>query len=243
MLLVRVALAVLALCLLAAVPALAQQPGADEPPSRRVAEQRPAQLTCGDLSFPPAALGNKRGFQRAKGPLGRALGRFVRKDAYAVGQPKTGWFLAAHEDDLAVVLSGTLRKGYGVMTFKRERGRWSWRGSGGCRPRTFDNGHEAVGWRPRAGAALPPETTRVPVLVQEQRCASGRDARGRIISPLVHYGPTTITVTYFVRPLEGGQNCQGVPETPATLVLDEPLNGRTLLDGGPYPARTPREPR
>lgn len=76
------------------------------------------------------------------------------------------------------------------------------------------------------------DATRIGVLVQEQTCSSGRYAHGRIMSPLVHYGRRAITVTYYVRRLRGAQTCQGHPPTPAFLLLDEPLDGRRLRDGG-----------
>ena len=53
------------------------------------------------------------------------------------------------------------------------------------------------------------------------------------MSPLVHYGRRAITVMYYGRPLRGAQTCPGHPPTPAFLVLDEPLGGRRLRDGGP----------
>jgi hypothetical protein len=76
------------------------------------------------------------------------------------------------------------------------------------------------------------DATRIGVLVNGGGCSSGRYVRGRIVSPLVHYGREAITVTYFVRPLRGAQTCQGMPPTPAFLDLDEPVNGRRLRDGG-----------
>lgn len=125
------------------------------------------------------------------------------------------------------------------MGFERRNGRWEWVGSGGCEPRAYRKGRAAtVTWR-RASPRrkLPANTTRIPVLVQEDSCASGRDATGRVLAPWVHYGKRKVTVTYFIRPLDGAQTCQGVPATKAELVLEEPLNGRRLRDGGPYPAR------
>lgn len=123
------------------------------------------------------------------------------------------------------------------MVFELRDGRWEWAGSGGCRPAATHDGRMAVTWERQRHDALAPETTRIPILVQEDECASGRLAHGRVLRPLVHYGRARVTVTYFIRRAKGLQNCQGVPPTPVTLVLDEPLGGRSLRDGGPYPPR------
>ena len=218
-----------------AVPAVAQ----DAPPSRRVPTAVPSLLTCGGLPFAPAALDRRRGYERRSGPLARALRRFLRRKASAVGQPRRGWFLLARDGNRAEVAAG--RGPYGLMGFVLRRGRWQWEGSGRCRLRTYEDGMSAVTWRRKdRESPLPPETTRIPVLVQEEDCASGRDASGRVLSPRVHYGRRAVTVTYFLQGLDGSQSCPSNPPTRATLVLDEPLAGRKLRDGGPYPARPRR---
>jgi hypothetical protein len=40
-----------------------------------------------------------------------------------------------------------------------------------------------------------------------------------------------VVVTFRVRPLPGGATCPGTPPCPVTIRLDEPLAGRTLIDG------------
>ncbi len=77
---------------------------------------------------------------------------------------------------------------------------------------------------------LDPGATEVPLFVQEVECASGNDARGRI-EPDLAYGDAEITVTIWVRHLQGDQNCQGNPLTPYLLQLEEPLGERTLVNG------------
>ena len=211
----------------------------DAPRSVRVDHPRPALLTCGagGLAFPPSALDRPRNYERGDSAPARALRRFLREEADDVGQPRSGWFLLARRRDRFEVASGRPRE-YGWMEFERlGDGRWSWLRSGGCFVRTRHYGLPAVTWSRRGDGPPPPDATRIPVGVQEDECASGRDARGRILRPLVHYGRHTVTVTYFIRPARGGQTCQGVPPTRATLVLDEPLGDRRLRDGGPYPAK------
>lgn len=207
----------------------------DAPPSRRTSHASAAALRCGGIPFHPAALRRPRGYERRGTPAARALRAFLRRYAEEVGQPRHGWFLLAHRRHVIEFAAGR-RSPFGDMTFERNRRRWVWAGSGGCEPRAYHDGLEANTWRlDPAGQAPSPQSTQIPVLVQEDACAGGRDARGRVLSPLVHYGQTAITVTYLIRPLKGPQTCQGVPPTPVTLILDEPVGNRPLRDGGTYP--------
>jgi hypothetical protein len=214
---------------LATATALAQ----DAPRSVRVPYPAPTLLTCGGLAFPPSALDGPRTYERGASEPARALRRYLRRaDA---GLPRSGWFLLAERRDAFEVAAGRGPE-HDWMEFERVDGRWRWNGGGGCFMRTRHYGLPAVTWWRRGNDTPASAATRIPVFVQEDACASGGTARNRILRPLVHYGHHTVTVTYFVRPVNGLATCQGVPPTRATLVLDEPLGGRRLRDGGPYPA-------
>jgi hypothetical protein len=205
--------------------------------ARTVEGAFPPRITCWGPPFRPAALSRRRGYERRDTPSARALRRFLQKTGDEYG-PRHGWFRMVRR-------GGRLQFGagrgplYAYMFFELHRGRWSWAGSGdGCEPRWSHDGLEASTWRLDPDFPPPASADRkVHVLVQEDNCASGRDAEGRILRPLAHYGPNAITLVYFIRPLEGAQTCQGVPPTPAVVRLAEPLGGRELRDGGPYPSR------
>lgn len=214
---------------------------AEEPRSVRYPYAVTPQAACGGLPFPRTALRRARGFERRDTPLARTLRRFLRRNARGIGQDRTGWFLLVRRGRVAEVASKAYEGEYGHMTFRRRGGRWKWTGSGGCFPAAWHDGLEASGWeRRRPQAPLDPAATRIPVFVHEDACASGREARGRVEPPLVHYGRGTLTVTYFIRPPTGGQTCQGNPPTRATLVLDEPVGDRVLRDGGSVPPHRQR---
>ncbi|HJP87449.1 MAG TPA: hypothetical protein VJ850_00215 [Candidatus Limnocylindrales bacterium] len=89
--------------------------------------------------------------------------------------------------------------------------------------------------------AFPPDptTTELRLLVWERACSGGAPATGRMSAPVVDFGPTAVTVTLGVRPLEVppgyAVTCPGPPGTPAILRLAEPLGSRSLLDGGCTP--------
>ena len=91
----------------------------------------------------------------------------------------------------------------------------------------------------RVNGTVDPESKRVPLLVQEQECASGRSAEGRIREPDVDYRREAVVVTIRVRDRGGDQSCPGNPDTPFVLRLDEPIGDRALLDGGKRPPVPP----
>lgn len=94
-------------------------------------------------------------------------------------------------------------------------------------------------WEPTPEADLAPDVTEIPLLVNERACASGEPANDRIPEPDIDYGTDTVTVTIRVIPRPGGQDCPSNPDTPYTLILDEPLGDRDLLDGGQDPPGRP----
>ena len=79
-------------------------------------------------------------------------------------------------------------------------------------------------------------------MVLEEACASGKTPAGRIEPPMMDFSDTAVTVTIGIRPLPGDQDCQGNAPFPLTFDLDEPLAGRTLLDGGEVPPRDASKP-
>jgi hypothetical protein len=87
-----------------------------------------------------------------------------------------------------------------------------------------------------------PDSTSIRGLVLEEACASGKSPEGRVEGPLVDLTETAVTVTFGVRHLPGGQDCQGNPPFPVTFQLPEPLAERTLLDGNTVPPSDASKP-
>ncbi len=96
------------------------------------------------------------------------------------------------------------------------------------------SGAEAARWRLDPSFTPAPESTEIPLLVQEAACASGTPATGRI-ELSVRYSDSAVTIDVRVRPLGGEQACQAI-ETPLSVQLREPLGQRALVDAN---ARTP----
>lgn len=95
-------------------------------------------------------------------------------------------------------------------------------------------------WTYDPGAEIGPDTTQFTAWVTETACASGQSSKGRIIGPEVKVSAETIMVTFRVRSLVGGQDCQGNPSTAVTVRLPEALGERQLVDGGREPPAEPR---
>jgi hypothetical protein len=94
-------------------------------------------------------------------------------------------------------------------------------------------------WRP--AGAVDPDSSRLPLLVNENACASGASAAGRIEEPDVDYRADAVVITFRVEQRGGSQDCQGNPDTPYVLDLQEPVGDRQLLDGGRRPPSPPAE--
>jgi hypothetical protein len=82
-------------------------------------------------------------------------------------------------------------------------------------------------WRVAPSADLGPASRRVPVLVGEAACASGRTAEGRIEAAAT-YEADVVVIEIAVRPLGGSQDCQGNPATPYVVELTQPLGQREV---------------
>lgn len=82
-------------------------------------------------------------------------------------------------------------------------------------------------WRVDPRAELDQATKVIPIIVNENECASGRSASGRI-STSVEYSTEAVNITVGVRPLGGDQDCQSNPDTEHEVQLKEPLGDREV---------------
>jgi hypothetical protein len=82
-------------------------------------------------------------------------------------------------------------------------------------------------WWVDPSAELQPATREIPIIVNENACASGRSAEGRIQVD-VDYGSDAVHFDVKVRSLGRDQDCPGNPDTPYVVVLDEPLGVRPI---------------
>ena len=107
--------------------------------------------------------------------------------------------------------------------------------SGGCRPRPYREGF-AVGRWELASSDGRPQGTELRMAVHEINCSSEPLSHDRLQAPEVIETGEAVTITFWITDPEGAfQNCAAGPPLEVTVHLDQPLGGRSLLDGGRYP--------
>jgi hypothetical protein len=205
-----------------------------------------ANLTCGGgRTFPRSGLDAPTGAENAAGPEFDALRASLAKFGPEFpGSAGWTWRLAGRDATSAIFLAKTDSSGQpGWVSIEVVDGPSGWQpsGMGQCEPLVVlsaDFGPATWALDP-AFPAPGPASTELHILVWGTTCSSGLPATGRISAPDIEYAPETVTITIGVRPLPSVQTCQGVPGTPATVRLAEPLGTRTLLDGGRVPPAPP----
>ena len=205
-----------------------------------------ANLTCGGgRTFPRSGLDAPTGAENASGPEFDALRASLAKfGSEFPGSAAWTWRLAGRDATDAIFLAWTNSTGQpGWVSIEVVSGADGWQpsGMGQCEPLVVlsaDFGPATWALDP-AFPAPGPASTELHILVWGTTCSSGLPTTGRISAPDIEYAPDVVTITIGVRPLSGVQTCQGVPGTPATVRLAEPLGTRTLLDGGRVPAAPP----
>ena len=187
---------------------------------------------CG-LAFPIDALTGPIGAERTADPAAVALRRLFRKIPQYIFGERGPWRLLLRTPHVAVFASGGLPVVKIAALEKNERGRWRYAGStSGCAPHVVRTGFSGSELELDPAYPLPaPTDTTLHLLVTESACASGQPSDDRVLPPTIYARPRAITITYFVKPLRGFQNCQGNPPAAVELDLGEPLGDRRLMDG------------
>lgn len=85
-------------------------------------------------------------------------------------------------------------------------------------------------WRFGPDQSLQRSSTRFTALVRRVDCNSG--VTGQVLAPKISFSESRVIVTFSVAPSppDGGR-CQSNPQVPYEVLLREPLEGRTLVDG------------
>lgn len=125
--------------------------------------------------------------------------------------------------------------------FEMRDGAWALWAYGQCRPTIALDGLSLATWTFDSALPRPSgEATSFTALVNERACAGGKPIAGRLVPPLITYGPEAITVVFAARPLAGdGFDCPGNPSMRIVVELREPLGSRRLLDGAFFPPADP----
>ncbi|MEN8238319.1 MAG: hypothetical protein ABFR53_03845 [Actinomycetota bacterium] len=153
--------------------------------------------------------------------------------------PQDGWRVLDRTDDrVLLVHSDTTRTEPSIsfMETERDGDEWRWAGSsmGGPCPLEVKvtGGLNAVDWRLEPSAEpLTPSSSVIHVLVTERACASGQAMGDRLRGPEVIVTDTDVLIAFAAESQQGGQNCQGNPETAVTIELSGPIGARAVTDG------------
>jgi hypothetical protein len=205
-------------------------------------------LTCGSTrTFAASALAAATGADRATGPEYDALRVGIGQYGSQFAAEPGSWRVAARDARGVTFLAPSTAiggPGWLVAEVEHDGATWQPAGFGQCQLRVVPGS----GFGPAAWALDPaypkpsPDSTQLHVLVWEIACSSGSPTTGRMSPALIEYTPSSVTMTLGVRGLDGARRCPLPPGTPAIVTLDEPLGGRTLLDGGREPPGPPERP-
>jgi hypothetical protein len=231
-----------------AVPTTGQASPAAPLPSLDPAWFAAQAVSCGDeLFFSPAVLLQPGREEDGMDPAAIALRTYLAMPApeELSARPDVGWHRVAQTANQ--VQFASLEKdgrSWFFVGFMLAHGAWTEGSSGSCagtvqRPR----GLVRADWwldPDRAPAAVGDRSIRA--VVQEYACAGGRSPEGRIQAPAIVYFEDAVVVTMSVRPLPGAHDCPANPAVPFEIQLEQPIEGRRLLDGGVFPPRDATRP-
>lgn len=221
--------------------ALAESPGASPSPE--------VTMTCGRVTFPEIPA-DPDVFEPLDADAEAALEAMMAGPAGGEGAfflDGYSWTIASRTDSELVLFGQSPNAAeltdprgdppYADMSFRRSDDAWIVDGFGQCRLSVA-----AQGLGPATVILDPdrepdPNSTELPVLINERSCASGQAPVDREIVPVVAETDTTVELTVLVAPVRGGANCQGNPFHPIVITLAQPLGERTVIDATSQPGQ------
>lgn len=188
-----------------------------------------------DPAFPDAPLSATA--QAALGPyLAMSEGEFGFFAGYE-------WFLAEETEDEIILFGRPFKadaEGFADARFELRDGEWVPSGWGSCHP-TVTTGPDRSDWGLATWILDPdnppdPNSTAIPVLINERNCANGEPPVDRAIYAQAVEEADALIITVLVEPIRGGANCPGNPWHPTVIDVNETPDGRQLYDGSVTPA-------
>lgn len=166
----------------------------------------------------------------------------LRKTMDGAMLPEEGWIVLSENDRRADLLA-TLGDQYASASFEKEGDAWKPAGWGDCLPRLELPDNSVLEWEFTEGSYPPDDdATEIDVLASDTQCTGGRDLEGLIESE-VTYTEETVKVVLTAPPPSADKmqdfTCIGTAPTEYTLVLEEPIGDRKVVDISVYPAREP----
>jgi hypothetical protein len=197
-------------------------------------------LTCGDgIVFHPSLLGQPASAENDPDPVAAVLRAFLAGPD-AADLPRSGWIRLAQSASLAQFVASD-EDGVAVVGFALRGGQWQLDMAGACQPEVaLPGGAGRAEWRLDPAFPDPGPTDRtIHVLINERACAGGQSPEGRVLPPAITVTAESVAIAIAVQPRPGGNDCMGNPDSPMTIELPEPLDGRPLFDGAVFPPAGP----
>ena len=149
--------------------------------------------------------------------------------------PQEDWKILHAGDDAVILVHLEPPDSLSFMTVTRTAGSWNWSGAqtGGPCPLVVQmaEGLNTVEWRVDPDESPSPDSVSIRLVLNERECVSGQEIGDRLVGPEIVYTEGQVLVSFAAEPPPGDAfNCQGNPETPFALELDEPLGDRELID-------------
>lgn len=186
--------------------------------------------------FPRSALeGQIYLSESGREDIAEAIRPFLESEE-GVHWPQGDWRILYATEEAVLLVHLELPDGLSFITVEKTGQSWRWAGaqSGGSCPLVIEppEGSNTVDWRVDEGEAIGPNSTTIRLILQERECVSGQEIGDRLIGPDIVFTETQVLVSFAAGPPPGDAfTCQGNPETPYVLDLDEALGNRELVDG------------
>lgn len=150
--------------------------------------------------------------------------------------PQVGWKILHATEETVLLVHLEPPDSLSFITITKTADSWTWSGAsaGGPCPLVtqMPEGSNTVEWRVDPDDSPRPDSVSIRLLLQERECVSGQEIGERLLGPEIVYTDEQILVSFAAEPPPGDAfTCQGNPETPFVLDLDEPLGDRELIDG------------
>lgn len=191
--------------------------------------------SCGGKgSFPGESLEGPGDVQDEDTPLGDALRRLV-SDADGVSAEE-GWrrvWEGGADEVLIVAPSPEREHPYQSALFERSGKTWEPQGWGDCSPTVIVGNRSPVLWKLEEQPAG--DSTELAVVLEERACSGGRALDSQNLEIDIEYLDDSIGILVSADPLGGGMYTCPLNPSSFTIDLDEPVDGRSLVDRSVYP--------
>lgn len=207
------------------------------PPGEGGAYPDDLMVSCGHGAFPIGALEDIRPLAEADpGGVTEAIEPFLASEEGDFW-PQDGWQIL-HETDSEVRLVAETDSGLAFMSVTNDGSGWEWSGSSMAGDEcnlefVVPENLNTVEWQLDSDAdALTPESTEIPVILNERECVGGQQIGERLVGPQIVMTDRQVFLAFAAERPEGDAfECPSNPDMAYTVELPEPMGDRELMEG------------